>query len=72
MSYFQWFKTEGWRQYIVPFSLGIFVNAGIAFNISDVLNGPITLAIAIFTTTAGFDIGIIYHSILSYRNSKQP
>lgn len=70
MSYFKWFLKEGYKSYIVPFILGLFLTLAVINHFREMVDTPIGIQICMYITLAGFDIGMVIHSIMIYKKSK--
>lgn len=69
MNYFQWFIKEGWKKYLLPFILGIAITTGLIRSYDDIMNAPKIVVYLFYFTSFGFDIAIIYHSIMTWKIS---
>lgn len=70
MTYFDWFfKSGGWKRYILAFIVGIVISIVVALNI-DWVNNPIIIQALIILTIIGYDIGVVYHSISIWKKNR--
>lgn len=67
MSYLKWFIIMGCKKYLIPFLLGIVITGAMLFHNDELLSAPKLIFCLSWFTIIGFDIGIVYHSYLTYK-----
>lgn len=69
MGYFKWFFNTGFKQYAVGFLFSIFFTIMYFYSLDDIFGAPMALTILISISKFAFDIGIISHSVMTYKAS---
>lgn len=70
INYIKWFKNIGWKQYLLAFTFSIAFTVLYFNHLDEIFNSPLAISILITISKFGFDIGIVSHSIITYRANK--
>lgn len=71
MNYWNWFIKVGWKQYTLPFAVGVILLLLLFTRvIPEYYNNPLIINILMTLSIVGFVIGIAYHSITIWRKNK--
>lgn len=70
-TFIQWLKEIGWKSYLIPYLLVIFIGIFMYLSIPDLLESPILILSISILTFFGFLIGITAHMFNAYINSEK-
>jgi hypothetical protein len=70
MNYFQWFIKQGWKNYIIPFFILLVIDYGIYMDWHFIIDTTAVILILESITIVGAHVGMIYHSIWTWKKSK--
>lgn len=70
MSYLKWFLANGWKNYIFPFVILLFIDFCIYRSWFELIDSPVALCVFVIPTTLSAHIGLIYHSILIWKKNR--
>lgn len=70
MDYFKWFITKGFKKYLIPFLLGGFITWADIHEYDYLKDSPKIILYLMWFTLAAFNLGIVYHSYLTFKADK--
>lgn len=72
-NYLNWFKSKGWKQYLIPLVLCLFFNIVFFTNYNSIIEESDSLFAVILATLVliSATIGMAYHSYDSWKNWKE-
>lgn len=72
MNYFQWFKKDGWKKYVIPFAILIFGDYNVYRGWEDLINVPAFGIVLELIAIVSVHIVALYFSIVTYKQSQSP
>lgn len=72
MSYMKWFIKEGWKSYWFSFGILLLIDVELIIHRPNIFDMPVLGIIIAVTSIIGANIGLPYHSFVTWKASQNP